>query len=206
MAIIAAPDMNIQLCTKAIPTLDNNTDTMQVGGTVDGVFHGADADANNVKPIMIGQGVAAQSVSVVIASDQVLEFSSTRIVYGTVEDGVDNEYQVKTAFVDFEPPSDADPADNIIVAAVDGRRIVVLDFSVSLKESLTWAFYDNVGEDNHKISNTFYKTALQQVFQEKSAPGVPLFSTAISGALCFSATQDGDHSLDCSVRVSYIEV
>lgn len=39
-----------QVSLKAIVDLDDTTDSIQIGGSVDGIFHGADATADNIKP------------------------------------------------------------------------------------------------------------------------------------------------------------
>lgn len=50
MAIVSETPAIITVALKAIPTLPNVTDSIQIGGSTDGAFHGADADATIIKP------------------------------------------------------------------------------------------------------------------------------------------------------------
>jgi len=74
MAVTGSLAPTIAVSFKAIPTLDNETDSVQMAGSVDGEFHGSDATTDNVKPLRLddlgseyfGLGVALRGIDGVL--------------------------------------------------------------------------------------------------------------------------------------------
>lgn len=66
MAVIGNLAPTFVFTMKAIPTLGLDTDSLQIGGSTDGLFHGEDADETNIKPFRfydLGSGHFAPGVN-----------------------------------------------------------------------------------------------------------------------------------------------